>query len=189
MDLLIPLCFSALLLHPFHVSQAEAEWNAESARLEVALRLHPQDAQAILDRQSKTPIDLATAPEDQLAERFAAYLSDRFCLVREVGTDEALERGSWAWVGIEREATHVWLYFELGRPEGAPDSAIRLENRLLMDIQGDQTNVVLLRSLGRVGLQFRGEQVRLELPAELWTAKSTSAPDGDRPPSAAGHHH
>ena len=37
-----------VMAHPFHASIAEAEFNADSGKLEVALRLHPVDLEAVL---------------------------------------------------------------------------------------------------------------------------------------------
>ena len=40
-------------VHPFHVTLAEAEYNAESRRLEVALRVyHPLDLETALTRRA-----------------------------------------------------------------------------------------------------------------------------------------
>jgi hypothetical protein len=177
MRIVIAALLAATWLHPFHISQAEVEWNPQSQRVEVALRLHPQDAQAIIDRMARTTVDLGTAKDEDLKEWYSAYLRERFALVLESAKDEPPVRGEFEWVGVERGERHVWLYFELKRPSALSEQPVLLENRVLMDIQADQTNVVLLRGLERVGLQFRDEQIRLPLPPAFWEAKGASTPD------------
>ena len=99
----------AAWLHPFHVSFSEADYNFESGRLEVALRVHPADLEEVLRRRSGRRVDLDSEGEEVLDRLLSAYAAERF-LVASAGGG----RGKLEWVGHEVDLNHAWLYFENG---------------------------------------------------------------------------
>jgi hypothetical protein len=164
--LLAGVFFAAILgslpgaAHPYHVTVAEAELNAATGRLEVALRLLPEDLIRALEARDRRRGDEAggeSGPERSQAQepRHDELLAD---LVREAFTVTTADGRSAPlhWVGSEASVKAVWLYFELdlgGAPAAqdgpAPDGSlldgITLANRLLLDLEPTQTNTVTLR--------------------------------------------
>ncbi len=161
--------------HPFHVSIADAEFNRQSGKLEVALRVHPVDLEGILSRRVGHSVDLDQTPD--VDQQIVAYLRETIRVHRSTEEPLPLE-----WVGKEVGAKYVWLYFEFACPE--PTGRWEVTNRLFMDWLADQTNTMTFR-LGdeRRSLSFTGEEARrwLDVP---WNAAS---PPVSRGPSTSVH--
>lgn len=122
--LMTPVQSARAELHPFHISVAEAEWNPETDRLEVSLKLHAVDLERALTRQGKRKVNLET---DQEAEQLCtSYLEQHFFLtLREnVPDDPSAEIESIAkenrsrikLIGREFDKTWLLLYFEMKLP-------------------------------------------------------------------------
>jgi hypothetical protein len=124
-------------VHPFHVTLAEAEFNPETRRLEVALRVyHPLDLETALTRLAGRKVTLdGTADVDEL---IAAYLDEAFVVERPDGTRAALE-----WVGKEVTLKTAWLYFEVDLP-GGPEGCT-FADRVLFEVEPDQANTIVFR--------------------------------------------
>ena len=105
---ILVLTTAAAEAHSAHTSVTEVEWNEESQRFEVAMKLRIADLQdAISARQGKrVRVDgdgdgdgFANAVLDYLAENFSAtFAEEQKCRLR--------------WVGLELELHDAWLYFE-----------------------------------------------------------------------------
>ncbi|MDY7096067.1 MAG: DUF6702 family protein [Acidobacteriota bacterium] len=146
--------------HPYHVTLAEMELNAATGRLEVALRMLPEDlVRALEARERRRPIeapgeahgeqssDPASAERPTRDELLADLVREAFTVTTADGTPAALH-----WVGSEGSVKAVWLYFELdlgAAPErlreGSALDSITVANRLLLDLEPTQTNSVILR--------------------------------------------
>ncbi len=157
----LTVCFTAMwcqtaLAHPAHVSIAEAELNAETGRLEVALRVHPVDLERALQLRNKKRINLDKTNEvDAL---ITAYLSDVFQVKRADGTAAKIN-----WVGKEISLKWGWLYFEVPMKEGLEKA--RFSNRIFFELLEDQTNMILLKQgKSKTTLQFTHEEVWQSLP-------------------------
>ncbi len=105
----------ALLLHPVHETVAEVEWNSQSARLEVALRLSVLDQQWI-GRQASNQSDVA--------DWATQYLKRRFRIEPAAASSEEHKQASYHWVGREYRGSHVWWYFEIEPKNKKPPSTI-----------------------------------------------------------------
>jgi hypothetical protein len=129
-------------VHPFHITMAEAEFNPETNRLEVALRVyHPTDLEAALSRRAGAKVDLEkTGKVDDL---ILAYLREAF-----VATPEgAKEPARIEWVGKEVSLKTAWLYFEVDLPAGIDGTTFK--NRLLFEVERDQANTIVFRDATR----------------------------------------
>jgi hypothetical protein len=130
----LTLPLAAMLLHPVHESVAEVEWNPQTARLEVALRLSVLDEQWI-ERKYKS---------DQPAVWAIDYLRRH---VR-VGPDTRLTKpadqpaAKYHWVGREQRGSHVWWFFEI-EPRGRTRPAV-IEQRMLLDRDENYANRVVV---------------------------------------------
>ncbi len=155
------------LLHPFHTTQAEMEWNGQTQCFEVSLKLQLIDAQraidATLDKTAgQTPKPVDQMSDDELGKWMTKYLTSRFRL--EAGPKKV---GELKWVGCQWEGASVWCYFELKPPGG--EREFRLVNSLLTEFESDQVNTVVFRlQPAPVSVSFRGQQrsVRLTGDAE-----------------------
>ena len=115
---------SVALLHPVHETVAEVEWNEESNRLEVALRLDALDEQWLRKRAGAGGNDSKWAIE-YLQRHFrvtdAKTIDDaRIAAAKtEVSTTSGAARakpGSTAiyhWIGREEKGAYAWWYFEI----------------------------------------------------------------------------
>lgn len=154
--------------HPFHVSIAEAEWNQETAKLEVALRLKPMDLEQAVRQVSGERIRLEDSKRcDPLIER---YLRER------IRIDVQGKPAPLTWVGKEVSVKEAWVYFEIKLPDGP--EGLRFTNQLLFDVQKDQVNTVNLRwKSHRKSLRFTREKptvlVTPPQPAKKGTAKAS----------------
>ncbi len=152
--------------HEYHASLAEVELNPESGRLEVALRVIPEDLEAALASEQGRTVRLETTVDvDAL---IVTYLESRF---RVVGPSRKPQ--SITWVGKEVSHQAAWLYFEIPYFEIPVDSADpvdpadswTLENRILFDLEPGQINTVLFRSgQTRSTWSFTVDSEPVELP-------------------------
>lgn len=133
MNLLASVLIVGLNAHPFHVSVAVADWNAESGKLEVSLRCHPIDLEQVVNERAKKRVHLEKA-ESQVQ----AYLIDVIKATTRDGQDVKLE-----WVGMELTDKYAWLYFEIPLKDGP--SGTTLTHRLFFTELDDQVNLVTVR--------------------------------------------
>lgn len=121
--------------HEFHTSTAEVEHNRDSGKLEVALRVIPEDLEEALSRGRDRPVRLeVTEGVDAL---ITAYLAARF---RVEGPDG--EPRPVTWVGKEVSHRAAWLYFEIPVDD---ETVWTLDNRVLFDVSETQINTVDFR--------------------------------------------
>ncbi|HIE97584.1 MAG TPA: hypothetical protein EYG03_08335 [Planctomycetes bacterium] len=90
--------------HSSHTSVTEAEWNENSQRFEIAMKLRIADLQdAISAKQGKRMRLHTGSPAAAILE----YLTENFCVTFTENQECRLR-----WVGMELELHDVWLYFE-----------------------------------------------------------------------------
>jgi len=138
------ICFShagEACAHPFHTSVAETEWNPDTKRLEVALRVSPEDLEAALSKQCEKKVRLEDS--EGVDELIVDYLSEHFTLCQPKSGDEKAEPLKLKWTGKELSTKAAWLYFEIEAPDGV--EGLELTNRLLLDEGDSQINTVVLR--------------------------------------------
>ena len=142
---------ACMLLHPFHVAIFETEWNAESGRFEMAMRLDPRDFSTALSKATKEKIDLEKADTDQIRPIILAYLKKRFTVRDADGT-----LAKWHYVGLENEPKFVWLYVELEPPSDA--KMLKLSAMMLHEVAPSQVNTMLLSGKPTQSLRFSKSQ-------------------------------
>lgn len=159
---------TATTAHPFHASTTEIEWNADSQRFEVAMRLRIADLEDAISAKIKTRFRVESDPKRQV--RLQAYLQETFSISFVEHRQCTLH-----WVGYELELHDVWVYFEaesvpsadsaMAAPkpnvaldkvsswdglfrESTPKSLqrnVRIRNTALLELQPEQVNSVSLR--------------------------------------------
>lgn len=126
-----------LSAHNFHASIAEVERNAGTKKVEIAIRVFPDDLQAVLSQRSGKSVALENDSSDPL---IFEYL--RSTLAVKVGGKAAKLR----WVGKEFDVKTLWLYVEVDDAKGA----LVMRNVLLMESFADQVNTINAKRGGAV---------------------------------------
>lgn len=101
---MLTLLFAAMLLHPVHETVSEVEWNAETKRLEVALRLDALDEQWLRKQ--------VRGDRDNVSKWATNYLREKF-RVADRPKDRQRDGSRYHWIGRDEEGSHVWWYFEI----------------------------------------------------------------------------
>jgi hypothetical protein len=152
--------------HPFHVSTAEVEYNAQTKRLEVGLKCQSTDLERALRLMAGRKIDIENDPQvDELVTR---YVTDNFYLAvapavanaespskttdRSLSGEVALSvpdapKEPIKLVGKEFETKWIWIYFELQPPQ--VEDPLVLVNRILFEVNAGQINTCLIRQEGQ----------------------------------------
>ena len=122
----------ALLMHPIHETIAEVEWNAESKRLEVALRLSALDQQWI----ART-----TAKDESIARWAVRYLQRHFLIA---SPDPKQQAATYYWIGCEEKGSHRWWYFEIEPASG--ERPINITQKMFFERNENYVNRVVVLS-------------------------------------------
>ena len=135
---------NALWAHPFHVSLAEVEWNAQSGKLEVAVRVDPFDLERALQQRAGRTIHLEKEAEAQLDVLLGDWVADVFRIEgRDAAGGGRRVATKLEWVGHEQTTRFVWLYFELEFP--CDVGAFEVTQAMFLDEVPQQVNTVTLR--------------------------------------------
>ena len=126
--------------HPIHTSLAEADFRPESGRLEIALRLFSDDAEAALSARAGKRVWLATTPAATLDPLLLALVRASFTVKPQAGAMPPLTL-----LGHELKDgdQHLWLYLVCSLPGGL-DGA-KISDRMLRELFSDQVNSIRLR--------------------------------------------
>jgi hypothetical protein len=191
------VCFVILLLatnnamafapHPYHVSRAEIEFNAQTNKFQVALCVWPEDLEKAVAKLSKQPVDLDTT--EGVEDLIRDYVANQFRIVdanavveeavadddvkeKAEGTENEIVSGkfsaeqalpeSFRWVGYELELKQAWLYFEIDAGEA---EAWRIESQVFFELNDDQFNQVQVGE----GKQLIAEACEPNSPAVQWS--------------------
>ncbi len=131
--------FACVLAHPFHTTTAEMEWNRDSGRWEVSLKMQGFDAQRAFQSQNQASPSLDRANKETIKQVFSKYLSTRFKL-----ENARKESSEFHWIGMEEQGASLWFYFELTPPQDTTD--LKLFQTVLHEFETDQVNTVTVRS-------------------------------------------
>ncbi len=133
-------------LHPFHTSVAELEYNVESKRIEVSVKLHSTDMDNALSAVLGKRVDIE---KDQVDKELMKYLESHFYLLPESAAkaEEITEKTPLSkvhFIGKESDKGWLWVYFEMELPE--TDETLALVNTVFLDRIKDQINTVSVRA-------------------------------------------
>ncbi len=143
---LIAYCWLAqpATAHPLHISHAEADYNRDTGRLEVALKVFADDFESKLTVRTGHRVSLEKTPAAELDALCLAELTATFTVKSRDGAPQPIH-----WIGRELKdaENHLWLYFEVPLAGGAEGA--RIFHGVLGDLFRDQLNSVLVRDAGR----------------------------------------
>lgn len=144
--------------HPFHISIAEAEFNPQSERFEVSLKVHANDLEQSLRLMTGEKLDVE---KDDIGEAVENFIDRFFYLLPakvakqieersldaagDANADEAQEfaRSKCKFAGKELDTTWIWLYFELELPE--TDAPLAVVDAIFLDRIEKQINTLTFR--------------------------------------------
>ena len=118
--LLLSLWAPMAAAHPLHSQVTELEWNPDSRRYEVAMRLDAAGLEDALSARTGRRVRLEVANFDTTV--LQNYLSDSFDVTQGSAKQSGESSGCIHWAGLELELHSVWLYFEY-EPENANANA------------------------------------------------------------------
>ena len=130
--------------HPFAVTVADVEYNAEERHFEVAIRLYPEQLEQALSKVAGQPVSLERTAD--IDKQIAHYLSEHFAIrsSKSVAKDVSPKASGTAttirWVGKEVSVKDVWLYFTI-QAEGSLEGLV-LKNSIFTEINPEQLNTV-----------------------------------------------
>lgn len=178
---LIAFCQSTVAWsHPFHTSVAECDWNPQSKRWEISLRVHAGDIEIALTQFAGKKLNIES---DESQKTICEYLSNRFRISGQSAarslkpTDfasstisdktQSSEVGNRLhWLGQELEGNWAWFYFEM-EPSADLESPV-LVSQLLTEVNEDQINIISMRQAGaRATRQTNRNQIWVELPVPI----------------------
>lgn len=132
---LMLLALGSWSMHKFYVSLSEVKYNAKSERVEVSIRIFPDDMdRALLEREgmhTQLATELELPEADSLLE---IYLIEHFFL--EVNG----QRIKLEYLGKEPEADAIWCYLESEKLEEPREYLVY--NSILTQTFEDQVNIV-----------------------------------------------
>jgi hypothetical protein len=123
------------ILHEFYVSLTELRYNAGSSRLEVSMRIFPDDLDRALNVAYGLETHLTTKLEPSPADSLLGiYLRHHFRV--QVNGAEV----TFSYLGKEPEANAIWCYLE-SEPIRSP-RILKVRNTILMEEFEDQVNII-----------------------------------------------
>ena len=135
LSIVATLLCGSWLLHKFYVSLSEIRFNSESERLEVSIRIFPDDLDRALQSIFGISAHLATDMEHKEADSLLQIYLDFHIAIKVNGEPVILK-----YLGKEPEADAIWCYME-SEPIIAP-SSILIRSSLLTDEFEDQVNII-----------------------------------------------
>ncbi len=172
--LLSAISESADASHPFHVTRAEIEYNAERQTFEVALCVWPEDLERAVSKMENRDVKIDVESESSRDEIFSRYVAKKFRFVAQAKGDANKEKPAAAkirWIGSELEIKQGWLYFEVdAKIKGANSAATNwsIENQIFFELNDDQMNHLQIRC----GKDWTSQTLSSIKPMANWTRKS-----------------
>ena len=124
-----------LILHPFHVSVCEIEYNFKKNTLEITHKFFLDDIETALNNRYNKSLDLLGEPDQQqIDELMKAYLNDNFRLT---GNGELITLN---YLGSEIEEDAIHCYLEAFNISNI--STLQVMNSSLLETFDDQQNMV-----------------------------------------------
>lgn len=123
--------------HPYYLSVSELEWNKESKKCEVAVKLFTDDFEEAL-KQAGIPCDLQKGKKSENNPRILTYL-EKHLQVRANNTPIRFDI-----LGYETDTEATWVYLEGTSP--TPPVKIEITNDILYESKKEQVNIIHLKS-------------------------------------------
>lgn len=161
-----------LAMHPFHRSLAEVQWNAQTDRYEVALRVDPRDLENGLARDFNRRVPIDQLDRDTAEKLLTKYLGRHLKMQRGPQKDAKAVPMHWVGYELDERGKYVWIYFEWQPPAKGP---LWIRNELFMRVEPTHISTLVFPKLpDRPGLAFTKRKAVLAVPG-----RSDADPAGD----------
>lgn len=128
------LATTARALHAYHATLTELRYNAAKKQLELSVKVFTDDFEKALSQGQPTPVSLA-APGPRALVLATAYLQRTLQVSTPAGAPLPLQV-----LGMQAEKDGYWFYCKVPLPGPLP--AVQLRQAVLLDVFGDEVNIV-----------------------------------------------
>jgi hypothetical protein len=127
------LCSSYALVHDYHSSITQLEYNPKQKLYEISISLFRDDLELALSKANKQKVSLEKVETNRAL--LEAYIRKNFQLKSKTG------KVAYTYIGAENDDPSVWIYLEL---KASPSQVKLLTAQVssLTEIFSDQTNIV-----------------------------------------------
>ncbi|TWU60563.1 hypothetical protein Poly51_08400 [Rubripirellula tenax] len=176
------MCQALLLLifamHPVHETVTEVEWNDESKRFEVAIRM---------DNDDERWIKKSVQGDGEVSSWAIAYLQRRF-RVADPPKSGRPDPSKYHWIGRDRDGAHVWWYFEIEPADGRP--VVWVDQQLLFEREPNYTHrVLVLNHQPPRALNITAVRTKVRLDESTAQAAESESDSADASPSPTSPDH
>lgn len=128
------------MVHDFHASVTQMQYNAKDKAFEISIRIFTDDLEKGLTKELNTQVHLAAgAKSDEILEK---YVRAHFAY-----TTPQKQTRPFNYIGHEVEADANWIYLEMPYTEAFRGGM--LKQNVLMDMFDDQVNMVNIQYQGQ----------------------------------------
>ena len=136
--LLVPLAGAGPALHAYHATLTELRYNAAKQQLEIAVKVFTDDFEKAISQGQPAHVSLADASPQPLALA-TAYLRRTLQVSTTAGALLRLQV-----LGMQAEKDGYWFYCKVPLPGPLP--SVRLRHAVLLDVFGDEVNIVNIQA-------------------------------------------
>ena len=141
--LMFPLAGAAPARHAYHSSITELRYNPAKQQLELSVKVFTDDFEKALSAGQPTPVSLS-APGPRPLALTAAYLQRTLQFKTAAGASLPLQV-----LGLQAEQDGHWIYCKVPLPGPGPLPGVQLRQALLLEVFGDQMNIVNIEAGGK----------------------------------------
>ena len=134
------LSIATVVLHPFHVSICDIEYQADKKTLEISSRMFMDDLEVALSQRTNVENYFDSRDKSLINNDLSHFLEENFKLWIEDRQMEATV------LGYEIEDDVVWCYLEVEKVRQL--NSITIEYAVLFDVFDDQFNLVHVKRSG-----------------------------------------
>jgi len=121
--------------HPFYVSVAEIEQNAQEKTLEISCKFFADDFEHTLEKAYKSQLDITSSKDKASFDKVIPdYIGKRLALTID-GKPARL-----TYIGYEKEGESVYCFFEITNTSSV--KKMDISNKLLYDLTQEQINIM-----------------------------------------------
>lgn len=123
------------VLHPFHASVCEIEYNSEGQSLEITYKMFIDDLETALAQRFKTQLDItATDQKEKVDHLVEEYLAEQF----EFWIND--DKVKLEFLGSEIEEYALWCFIEI--TDVTELESLKVDNKVMLELFDDQVNIV-----------------------------------------------
>ena len=139
--LLFPLAGAAPALHAYHATLTELRYNTAKKQLELSVKIFTDDFEKAISLGQPAHVNLTDAGPRPLALS-TAYIQRTLQVSTVAGAPLPVQV-----LGMQAEKEGYWFYCKVPLPGPVP--AVKLRHALLLDVFGDEVNIVNIEAGGK----------------------------------------